>query len=208
MYERILRNRVVAIFRNLPLTDLIPAAEALCDAGVKSLEVTANSLDWTQGIRRLRTHFGSEIAVGAGTILDPETAAVAADAGAEFLLTPNTDERVLLYCAQNEIALVPGVMTASDVGLCLRYGYGLMKLFPAGILPKEYIKQLKGPFGQSNYIAVGGVTKENARQFIDAGFVGVGMGSSLLRKELIAEKDWQGLKYETLALINDVNYLH
>ena len=113
MYERILRNRVVAIFRNLPLTDLIPAAEALCDAGVKSLEVTANSLDWTQGIRRLRTHFGSEIAVGAGTILDPETAAVAADAGAEFLLTPNTDERVLLYCAQNEIALVPGLISFS-----------------------------------------------------------------------------------------------
>ena len=94
----------------------------------------------------LRTHFGDRCTVGAGTAITVERCKAALDAGAQFLLTPGTPLDVFSYCAENDIALLPGVLTPTDVATSLQFGYKTMKLFPAGSMPRHYVKDLQGPF--------------------------------------------------------------
>jgi len=111
--------------------------------------------------------------------------------GAQFLLTPGTPLSVLEYCASNDIMLLPGVLTPVDVATCLEFGFSTMKLFPAGSMPRHYVKDLKGPFDNTNYMAIGGVSPANIRDFFDAGCISVGLASSLMPKEAVAANDWE-----------------
>ena len=99
---------------------------------------------------------------------------------------------------------MPGVMTPTDVALCLSYGYDTMKLFPAGDLPMGYIKSLKGPFSGTEYVAVGGVGPANIQQFFDAGFIGVGIGSSLAPKNLVQEGRWDEVTQYVATLVKEI----
>ena len=98
---------------------------------------------------------------------------------------------VLEYCAKNDIALLPGVLTPTDVAVSLEYGFKTMKLFPAGSMPMSYLKDLKGPFDDTHYMAIGGVNPQNIRQFFDAGYLSVGLASSLMPKDAVAANDWE-----------------
>jgi 2-dehydro-3-deoxyphosphogluconate aldolase/(4S)-4-hydroxy-2-oxoglutarate aldolase len=90
--------------------------------------------------------------------------------------------------------LIPGIFSPSDVSLCLSYGYNLLKLFPANIFPLSYIRDLKGPFPQTEYIAVGGVNEKNYKNFLSAGYVGVGIGSNLFPKKFVLNNDWDSIR--------------
>ena len=129
--------------------------------------------------------------VGGGTAITTERCRTAVDAGAQFLLTPGTPVDVLEYCAKNDIALLPGVLTPTDVAVSLEYGFKTMKLFPAGSMPMSYLKDLKGPFDDTHYMAIGGVNPQNIRQFFDAGYLSVGLASSLMPKDAVAANDWE-----------------
>ena len=129
--------------------------------------------------------------VGAGTAITVDRCRAALDAGAQFLLTPGTPLSVLEYCASNDIMLLPGVLTPVDVATCLEFGFSTMKLFPAGSMPRHYVKDLKGPFDNTNYMAIGGVSPANIRDFFDAGCISVGLASSLMPKEAVAANDWE-----------------
>ena len=94
------------------------------------------------------------------------------------------------YCAENDIALLPGVLTPTDVAVSLQYGFQTMKLFPAGDMPRSYVKDLKGPYNDTHYIAIGGVTPDNIQEFRRAGCLGVGLASSLMPKDKAAARDW------------------
>ncbi len=87
--------------------------------------------------------------------------------------------------------LLPGVLTPVDVATCLEFGFSTMKLFPAGSMPRHYVKDLKGPFDNTNYMAIGGVSPANIRDFFDAGCISVGLASSLMPKEAVAANDWE-----------------
>lgn len=188
------QNPVMAIMRNVPWEDTLPYGEAVLKGGVRVFEVALNSASGLEQIRLLKKELGSEAVIGAGTAVTVELVKKAVDAGADFLLTPNTDERILEYCAGEKLSLMPGVMTPSEVGLCLRYGYHLLKLFPAGELPLSYVKTIKGPFDNTDYLAIGGVRYGNWREFIQHGFLGVGLGSSLFPKELVKSRDWDAMR--------------
>ena len=94
------------------------------------------------------------------------------------------------YCAENDIALLPGVLTPTDVATSLQFGYKTMKLFPAGSMPRHYVKDLQGPFNGTNYMAIGGVSPANIREFFDAGCISVGLASSLMPKDAVAANDF------------------
>ena len=87
---------------------------------------------------------------------------------------------------------------------CLKYGFSTLKLFPAGDLPEGYIKSLKGPFDQTDYVAVGGVNPKNIRSFFDRGFVGAGIGSNLIPKELAAKDAWDEAKAYVAAMVQSI----
>lgn len=107
--------------------------------------------------------------MGAGTVTTPERCRIAMDSGAEFVLTPSVNRDTIEFCLKHAIRILPGVMTPTDVDVCLSYGLNIMKLFPAGDLPENYIKSLKGPFDGTEYVAVGGVNAGNIGTFLKEG---------------------------------------
>lgn len=191
MREILQNNPICAIMRNVPMQKALPYAIAAYRGGVKMFEVAMNTEDGARQIEMLRQEFGDEVYVGAGTVINEERCRMAKEAGAQFFLTPNVAEVTLRYCKERDIPLLPGVFTPTDVGICLDYGYTVMKLFPAGDMPMSYIKSLKGPFDTTDYVAVGGVKLENIADFMKAGYIGVGIGSNLIPKDMVKADDWE-----------------
>lgn len=190
MYEVFAKNPLLAILRNVPKEITLDYAGAILKGGVKVFEVALNSPDALEQITMLRKAYGGQCLIGAGTAITVERAQAALDAGAQFLLTPGTPLDVFAFCRDRNVMLLPGVLTPADVAVSLQYGFKTMKLFPAGDMPRSYIKDLKGPFDDTNYVAIGGVTPENLPEFRRAGYLGVGLASSLMPKDKVAARDW------------------
>lgn len=187
----VLENPILAIMRNVPAEKTIPYAEAIVNGGVKFFEVALNSPGACEQIRVLRAHFPEDVYIGAGTANTLARAKAAVDAGAQFLLSPSTDSEVILYCEENNIPLMPGVLTPSDVSFCIRHGFTTLKLFPAGDMPPGYVKSLKGPLDGTEYVAIGGVTPDNIAEFFRNGYIGVGLGSAILPRQFVNENRWE-----------------
>lgn len=207
MKEIFRKNKILVIMRNVPLEKTIEYAQAVVDGGVNCFEVALNSKDALKQIYMLREHFGERALIGAGTAITVELAKNAIEAGAQFLLTPSTHEDVLAYCAKENILFLPGVLTPSDVATCLRYGFSTLKLFPAGSVQENYLKSLKGPFDETEYVAIGGVDTHNIQDFFKQGYLAVGLGSNLISKELVALDNWEEVKKTVAALVSKVNIL-
>lgn len=186
----IAKNPILAIMRNVPLEITLDYAKAIIDGGISFFEVALNSPNALEQISMLKKAYGDRAYIGAGTAITVERAKAAVEAGAQFLLAPSTDSDVLEYCKCNNIPILPGALTPSDVTTCLRYGFEVIKLFPAGDMPKGYIKSLKGPLDNTDYVAIGGVNKDNLTEFFKQGYIGVGLGSNILPKEAVEKRDW------------------
>lgn len=195
---------LLAILRNIPLEQTLDYAQAIYNGGVAFFEVALNSPHALEQITMLRNHFGDKAYVGAGTAITVERAKSAIEAGAQFLLSPSTDAEVLAYCAQEGISMLPGALTPSDVTTCLKYGFDVIKLFPAGDMPKGYIKSLKGPLDETDYVAIGGVNRDNLADFIRQGYIGVGLGSSILPKDAVAKADWAAASAYVSELLSEI----
>jgi len=205
MYSIVSQNPLLGILRNVPKEKTLDYAEAAVRGGVAFFEVALNSPDALAQITMLRTHFGDRCLVGAGTAVTVERCRAAMAAGAQFLLTPGTPLDVLSYCAAQNIPLLPGVLTPTDVAVCLEYGYRTMKLFPAGSMPKGYLKDLKGPFDDTHYMAIGGVNPDNIRQMLNAGYLSVGLASSLMPKAAVEANDWQACEDYVRDLVRRIS---
>lgn len=204
MRKTIQKNPVLAILRNVPEEELLPYAKAIMDGGVKFFEVALNSDGALRQICSLKEKFGDEILVGAGTATTVERAKEAVMAGAEFLLSPSADEPVLEYCRREEIAILPGALTPSEVNLCISYGCREIKLFPAGEMPLSYVKSLKGPLDDTEYMAIGGVSANNAAEFLKAGYLGVGMAGALVPREIRKTRNWEAARDSVRSMMDAV----
>ena len=197
-------HKIIAILRKLPLPKTIEYIGALKNGGIKLIEVALNSDDACDQIRLIKQRFGDEVIIGAGTAVTVELAKNAVEAGARFLLTPSVHIDVLEFCSENGIEILPGVMTPTDVATCLRYNYHTLKLFPSSDLPPTYIKSLKGPFADTDYVAVGGVSINNINNFFKNGFIGVGVGSSLVPLNYIKNNEWAKASESVARLIDSI----
>lgn len=182
------RGGFVAILRGNYTGWFSRIAQALIDAGATAMEVTFNSANAAEGIREVREMFGDAILMGAGTVLNVQTAQIALDAGAQFIVAPNTNPDVIRFCAERDICVVPGAYTATEVMLAVEYGATLVKLFPAEL---DYFKNLRGPLNHVPFVPTGGVELGNAADFIRLGAVAVGMGSAIIGEYV---KHGDGLK--------------
>lgn len=195
-------HRLCAILRNVPDSQVLNYAEAAYAGGIRLFEVAMNTETGDRQIRKLRDAFaGREVYIGAGTVIDEDRCLRAADAGAQFFLTPSAARSIMEYCRETGMPILPGVFTATDVGICLEYGYDTMKLFPAGDMPLGYVKSLKGPFDGTDYVAVGGLNLENIKDFLAAGYIGAGIGSNLIPKTMIAEGKWKDAEARVRAFV-------
>lgn len=192
---------VIAIARGLAPADVVPVARALHEGGIRVFEITCNSLSVYDGIRAVKAEFGTRMKVGAGTVINPVSACLALDAGADFALAPNFDPEVIQTVHERQRLMIPSVTTPSEVVRAHRLGVDLLKLFPASGLGPAYLKDLRGPFDEAALIPVGGVGLDNIGAFAKAGAFAAGVGGSLMRKDLIAGRRWDELAEEARRFI-------
>jgi 2-dehydro-3-deoxyphosphogluconate aldolase / (4S)-4-hydroxy-2-oxoglutarate aldolase len=192
------QHRIVAILRGDFVGWFKPIAETLLEAGVVAMEVTLNSAQAEHGIREMKDVLGTRGLVGAGTVLNPAQAAAALDAGAEFIVAPNTHFGVLDVCLQRDVCSIPGAFTPTEIATAFDYGATLIKLFPAEL---GYFKNVRAPLNSVPFVTTGGVTLDNAREFIKLGAVGVGMGSALIGDYVKQPGGLATLKQRAVALV-------
>lgn len=203
--QSILENKLIAILRKIPQDKLIDVAQAMYEGGVRLLEVTfdqksPNCLqETTDSIRMLSQKFEGKLLVGAGTVLTTEQVEVAKKSGAKYIISPNVDLSVIAATKANDMVSIPGALSPSEAVIAYQNGADFVKLFPAGELGIDYIKAFMGPLGHIPFLAVGGIHEDNVVSFIKAGVCGVGVGSNIARKDLIA-----GCQYEKIAELASV----
>jgi 2-dehydro-3-deoxyphosphogluconate aldolase/(4S)-4-hydroxy-2-oxoglutarate aldolase len=176
--SQIVTYKIVAIIRGAQPDDVLAIASALCEGGVKLLEVTLNSPDALLSISKISNTLGSQVFVGAGTVLDAEMAKAAMDVGAQFIISPSLDVEVIQVTKQSGIVSIPGAFSATEILSAYRHGGDIIKVFPASIGP-AYLKDLRGPFPHIPLMPTGGVNLTNICEFQKAGAVAFGVGSGL-----------------------------
>ena len=200
-----INSKITGIFRNIDESKIVKTAEILINNNINAFEVSYNSHDAIKQIKLLKEHY-PDAKIGAGTILNIEDLKkITSETEPDFIFTPSVNEEVLKYSQKNNINLIPGVFSPSEVALCLNYGFRLLKLFPAENLSETYVKNLKGPFNNAEFIAVGGVTKENILSFFKMGYLGVGMGSSLIKTDFLKNNDWESLDKHIKDILKIIN---
>ena len=182
---------VIAISRGNYGVSLIKAAEALVKGGVRAVEVTfeQGSEDGERktadAIASLVDRFGDKLAVGAGTVLTERQLIAAKSAGAQYVISPNTDERIIKRAKELGVGSIPGAMTPSEIANAYAFGADIVKLFPAGQLGAAYFAAVRTPLRHIPIAAVGGIDLDNICDFRRAGACAFGISSSLFNKKLI-----------------------
>jgi 2-dehydro-3-deoxyphosphogluconate aldolase / (4S)-4-hydroxy-2-oxoglutarate aldolase len=184
--DRIREIGILPAIRVSSSDDAIYAAESVAKCGIPIVEITLTTPDALQVIAQLVKRHPKMI-VGAGTVLDAELARQSAGAGAHFLTSPGLNLAVVEFAKKNEIAVLPGALTPTEVTAAWQAGSDLVKIFPCSLVGGDaYIKALRAPFPQVPLIAAGGVNQQTAANFILAGATAIGVGSELIPKEAIA----------------------
>ncbi|MGD8241114.1 MAG: bifunctional 4-hydroxy-2-oxoglutarate aldolase/2-dehydro-3-deoxy-phosphogluconate aldolase [Armatimonadota bacterium] len=186
----ILESGVIAIIRSDAPAGLARAGRALSRGGIRAIEVTMTTPGALDAVSELSEQSGDEFIVGAGSVLDSETARAAILAGAEFLVMPALDADAIRTAKRYGKVVVPGALTPTEVITAWEKGADMVKVFPASLGGPRYIKALKGPLPQVRLVPVGGVSPDNAGDYIRAGACAVALGSSLVNSRLIAEEAW------------------
>ena len=188
--QRVFDSRIVAVIR-APSGELLgDVAEALLAGGVEVMEVTFTVPSPLQVLERVADRVGDKALLGAGTVLDAETARAAILAGAEFIVSPSTNVDVIRLCRRYDKAVMPGALTPTEVVTAWEAGADIVKVFPADAVGGAgYLKALKGPLPQVSLMPTGGVNLETAADFLKAGACALGVGGALVEAKAVAAGD-------------------
>ena len=172
---------MIAILRgDFSVEDMFRIGEALLAGTVTVMEATLNSPSALTAIPKLRQHFGDAMLIGAGTVRDVNQAQAAFDAGAEFLVSPNFDAETVSFTLKNGLLHLPGVFTATEAQTAFAAGCRMLKLFPMETGGPSYLKALRAPLNDIDFVPTGGISLENIAEYARAGAVAVGLGSKLI----------------------------
>lgn len=178
--KRIYDCGVVAVVRAENAEQAMKIAGACVEAGIAGIEITFTVPGAADVIKALaETYSSGEIIIGAGTVLDPETARTAIIAGANFVVSPCLSREVVTLCNRYQVACMPGAMTIKEVAECMEAGADIVKIFPGELFGPAIIKAIKGPLPYAKLMPTGGVSLDNADVWIKAGCVAVGVGGNL-----------------------------
>ncbi len=184
---------LIAIVRTDAEVDLIRVAEALAEGGLRAMEITLNTPGALHAIAAIRRALSPALRVGAGTILGPDDARAAHEAGAEFIVTPTLQPETIALCRANALPIACGCMTPTEALAAHRAGADFIKLFPADTLGPAYVRALRAPLPFLRVIPTGGVSLENLAAYMQAGSTGVALGGNLVSKSALRDRDWAGL---------------
>jgi 2-dehydro-3-deoxyphosphogluconate aldolase/(4S)-4-hydroxy-2-oxoglutarate aldolase len=187
---KIKETGVVAVLRADRAGDLIEVGRALAAGGVVCIEITFTVPNALDVIKEAVATLKDDVVIGAGTVLDAETARSAMLAGAAYIVSPALRPDVIQMCRRHDVACLPGALTPTEVLQAWELGADVVKIFPAGVGGPQYFKDLKGPFPYIELMPTGAVNKETAPQFIKAGACALGIGGELAGKALIAGREF------------------
>jgi 2-dehydro-3-deoxyphosphogluconate aldolase / (4S)-4-hydroxy-2-oxoglutarate aldolase len=195
--DRVLDRCIVAVIRAESPELLVDVAEALVAGGVEVMEVTFTVPRATQVLEQVAERLGNRILLGAGTVLDTETARAAMLAGAEFIVSPGVNVEVIELCRRYSKLVMPGALTPTEVVTAWQAGADIVKIFPSELTGPKYIKALRAPLPQIRMMPTGGVNLDTAEEFLKAGACALGIGGSLVEPTAVAAGDLK--RIETLA---------
>jgi 2-dehydro-3-deoxyphosphogluconate aldolase/(4S)-4-hydroxy-2-oxoglutarate aldolase len=192
--ERITSGGIVAVVRSEKGADLVKVVRALADGGVTAAEVTFTVPDAIEVIGQIRREVGDAVILGAGTVLDSETARAALLAGAEYIVAPTLDLDVIRLCRRYAKVVVPGAFTPTEVLTAWEAGADIVKIFPADVGGPAYLKALRAPLPQIRVMPTGGVDLSTAEGFLKAGACCLGVGGALVDPNAIATGDFARIR--------------
>jgi 2-dehydro-3-deoxyphosphogluconate aldolase/(4S)-4-hydroxy-2-oxoglutarate aldolase len=205
--EGILAAKVIAVIRMKDAARLAAAAEALRRGGVTALEITMTVPGAVDIIREMARTKEPGALVGAGTILDAGTATDVIAAGADFVVSPILDPDMVMACREAGVLVAPGAFTPTEIVAAWRAGADIVKVFPATSLGPQFFRDLRGPLPQIRLMPTGGVTIENARDFLAAGACAVGIGTALVDAKAVEAGDWEALESRARRLVGSIRGL-
>jgi 2-dehydro-3-deoxyphosphogluconate aldolase/(4S)-4-hydroxy-2-oxoglutarate aldolase len=187
--EKILQEGVVPVIRVASAAEAFEVAKAIHDGGITVIEVTFSVPGALDVMKEVTQKFGKEVLLGAGTVLDPETARAALLSGAKFIVTPTLNLEVIRMAKRYSAVVIPGTLTPTEILTAWEAGADLVKVFPISqVGGPAYIRALKGPLPHIPLVPTGGVNLQNAGDFIKAGAAAIAAGGELVDKKAVAEK--------------------
>ncbi|RIV23123.1 bifunctional 4-hydroxy-2-oxoglutarate aldolase/2-dehydro-3-deoxy-phosphogluconate aldolase [Alicyclobacillaceae bacterium I2511] len=200
--ELFTQAKVVAVVRKIPRESFLDVMDALVNGGIRAIEITMDSTDAASGIADLNRRYGDQVVVGAGTVFAKEQVREAVDAGAKFLVCPHLDVSLIEQSLKLNCPLVPGVFTPTEIHTALAAGAEVVKVFPASSLGASFVRDVLGPFAGLQMMVTGGLNVNNFLDFLQAGAIAVGMGSSLFPRADIEMKNWSAITKKAKQLLS------
>ncbi len=195
---------VVAVIRLQDSNKLRGVVDALAAGGVRALEVTMTVPGAIRLIEEIAPTLPGEFQLGAGTVLDTETARLAILAGARYIVAPVFRPEVVQMCHRYDVAAMPGCFTPTEILAAWETGADVVKVFPATALGPGYFKDVRGPLPQVKLMPTGGVSLENAGTWIKAGAVAIGVGTAMVDARAVAAGDWAAITAKAKAFVEAV----
>ena len=207
--QNLLDKKIIAIIRGMDPEICVKLAEAFYRGGINMVEVTFNQAKpeefykTADAIKAIREKFDGKIYVGAGTVITQEQLKMAAEAGAQYIISPSVDVEIIKKTVEMGLVSMPGAMTPTEIVTAYNAGADFVKVFPIGDLGASYMKAVKAPLSHIPMLAVGGVNPENVSEFIKAGAVGAGVGGNLTNKAWIAAGEYDKITEVAATLIKN-----
>jgi 2-dehydro-3-deoxyphosphogluconate aldolase / (4S)-4-hydroxy-2-oxoglutarate aldolase len=192
--SRVLDGGLVAVVRAAEPTHLLNVIKALAEGGVNVAEITFTVPNALDVIRAAKQDVGDRVLLGAGTVLDPETARAAILAGAEFIVSPTVNLEVIKVCRRYDKLVFPGAFTPTEILAAWEAGADVVKVFPADVLGPAFFRAMRGPLPQVRLMPTGGVDLNTAGDYLRAGACCLGVGSQLVDPKAVAREDFEYLR--------------
>jgi 2-dehydro-3-deoxyphosphogluconate aldolase/(4S)-4-hydroxy-2-oxoglutarate aldolase len=203
--RQVLDCGIVAVVRSPDSQQLVEVARALADGGVTVVEITMTVPNALDVVRQVRHALGDRLLLGAGTILDAETARAALLAGAEYLVSPTLNLEVVRLCQRYDKLVMPGAFTPTEMLTAWEAGADIVKVFPADVVGPAFFKAMRGPLPQIRLMPTGGVDLSTAAAFLRAGACCLGVGGQLVEPKAVAERNFdriRDLARQYVAIVN------
>ena len=202
--KNLVKIPIIGIIRGAASGAVEGAVAAALRGGLKTLEITLNRPEACEQIADIKTRFADDVELGAGTVLDADSAERAIVAGAEFIVTPALLPEVIEFCRSRSVPVIPGALSPTEILAAHRGGAEMVKVFPAASVGPGYIKSLKGPFPEIRLMPTGGVSIASVSEYFWAGAEAVGIGGELFRKDWLEQGNWNAVEEAARAYVQAV----
>ncbi len=199
------KNRVIAVIRTSKMELARQMAKAVAAGGIRIIEITWNTHQAAELITLLRSELPT-CTIGTGTLLTPEELQKALEIGCQFVFTPHTNPAMIQTAKIAGVPIIPGALSPTEIVTAWQAGASCVKIYPiSAVGGANYIKSLQGPLGEIPLIPTGGVTLENAKEFINAGAIAVGLSGKLFPKKLIIAEDWEAIAQQAQVIVKQLS---